>query len=457
MVKSSYPVSAPTKKLSDYMAGALKKKMPTKVVEKTKHHILDTLAAIISGTRLLPGERSIHFIKTQGGVKEATVIGSRFVTSAINAAFANAISAHADETDDSHFRANMHPGSVVVPAALAIAERQGSSGQDLMRAVALGYDIGARINMVIGTENMRRRSFDSHSFGGSFAAGAAAGSLLKLNSQQMRFVLSYAAQQTSGIRTWRRDPEHVEKAFDFSGMSARNGVTAALLVKDGFSGVDDVFDGDPNYFDIYVDKPKRSEFTDQLGKRFEIIYTNIKKWSVGSPVQSPLDAMEELMRTHKFAVDDIDKVVAILPTERVSTVDNRDMPDINLQHLLSLMILDGTVTFHSTHDYERMKDPKAQAMRRRISLKGSDMLTKARPGRQAIVEIYPKKGAKVSKRIRAVRGTADNPMTRAEVETKALDLIEPIIGKTRARKLVDAIWTLDKLKDTRKLRALLTA
>jgi 2-methylcitrate dehydratase PrpD len=457
MVKSSYPVSEPTKTLSTYMAGALKKKLPDKVAEKTKHHILDTLAAIISGSRLVPGERSIHFIKTQGGVKEASVIGSSFQTSAINAALANAISAHADETDDSHFRANLHPGSVVVPAALAIAERQGASGQDMMRAVALGYDIGARLNLVLGTENLRRKGLDSHSFGGSFAAAAAAGALLKLNAQQMRFVLSYAAQQTSGMRTWRRDPEHVEKAFDFSGMSARNGVTAALMVDDGFTGVDDVFSGDPNYFDIFVKNPKRREFIDQLGKRHEIVYTNIKKWSVGSPVQSPLDAMEELMRTHKFAADDIDKVVAILPTERVSTVDNRDMPDINLQHLLSLMILDGTVTFHSTHDYERMKDPKALAIRRKVSLKGSDMLTKARPGRQAIVEIYPKKGPKVSKRIRAVRGTADNPMTRAEVETKALDLIEPILGKARARKLVDAVWTLDKLKDTRKLRPLLTA
>ena len=457
MAKKTYPISPATKRLSEYMAKAGKKKLPAKVVEKTKHHILDTLAAIISGSRLLPGERAISFIKKQGGVKEATVIGTRLQTSAINAALANAIMAHADETDDSHFLANMHPGSVIVPAALAMAERQGANGQNFLRSVALGYDIGARVNMVLSAEAMRKHAYDSHSFGGNFGGAAAAAMHLGFNASQMRQALSYAAQQTSGIRTWGRDPEHIEKAFAFSGMAARNSVTAALMIDDGYTGVDDVFFGDPNYFNIYVEKPKRKELTDQLGKRFEVIRTNIKRWSVGSPAQAALDATQDLIDRYDIKPDDIKKVVITLTDHGAKTVDNRDMPDICAQHLVAMMIVDGTATFQSTHDYKRMKDPKVLAVRKNVTLKGSMVLEHAKPPRQGIVEITTNKGKKIKSHTRAVRGTADNPMTRAEVETKAYDLIAPILGKTRAKKLITSIWTLEKVKSVRKLKDLLTA
>ncbi len=457
MTKKTYPLSPATKRLSEYMVKARRQQIPAKVAEKTKHHILDTLAAIISGSRLVPGERAISFIKKQGGVKEATVIGTRIQTSAINAALANAIMAHADETDDSHFLANMHPGSVIVPSALAMAERQGATGQDFLRSVTLGYDIGARVNMVLGAETMRKHSYDSHSFGGNFGGAAAAAMYLGFNAGQMREVLSYAAQQTSGIRTWGRDPEHVEKAFVFSGMAARNSITAALMIEDGYTGVDDVFFGNPNYFDIYVDKPKRKELTDQLGKRFEVIRTNIKRWSVGSPAQAAMDATQDLIDTYGFKSNDIDKIEITLTDHGAKTVDNRDMPDICAQHLVAMMFVDGTATFESTHDYKRMKDPRILALRKKTTLKGSMVLEHAKPPRQGIVSVTPKKGKKVTSHTKAVRGTADNPMTRAEVETKAYDLIAPILGKVRAKKLITSIWTLEKVKNVRTLKSLLTA
>jgi 2-methylcitrate dehydratase PrpD len=456
MAKQS-AISAEMKALSTYMARAMTRRLPPKVVEKAKHHILDTLAAIISGSRLVPGEKATSFIRTQGGKKEALVLGSGYMTTAINAAMTNAIMAHADETDDSHFRANMHPGSIMVPSALAIAERNGLSGEAFLKSVVLGYDVGCRCNMALDATNLRRMEFDSHSFGGSFGAGAAAASLLGLNAEQMRFVLSYAAQQTSGLRTWRRDPEHVEKAFVFSGMSARNGVTAALMIEDGFTGVDDVFSGDPNYLDIFVDKPKRKELSDELGKRHEVIYTNIKKWSVGSPIQSALDGTQALILKHDIAAEDVESVLIHLPTERVKVVDNRDMPDINLQHLTAIMLLKRTVSFLSSHDYGRMNDRITKALRKRVSLKASDMLSRARPGRQAIVEIVRKDGRKFKERIRAVRGTADNPMTRQEVEDKAVDLLVPVLGTARTKKLIQRIWSLEKVRDVRTLQPLLKA
>src|SRR6201988_2366066 len=143
--QSPSPVSPVMHRLSAYIAAALRRPLPPTVVEKTKHHILDTIAAMVSGSRLAPGKKAIAYVKTLGGVKEACVIGSNITTSAGNAALANGMLAHADETDDSHAPSLTHPGCGIVPAALAMAERERASGEALLRAVALGYDIGCRL------------------------------------------------------------------------------------------------------------------------------------------------------------------------------------------------------------------------------------------------------------------------------------------------------------------------
>ena len=121
--------------VSRYIATALSKPLPARVMECTKHHLLDTIAAMVSGSRLLPGERALAYVKAQGGTKEACVPGSRIVTTVVNAALAGGMLAHADETDDSHAPSLTHPGCGIVPVALAMAEREGASGTALLRAV----------------------------------------------------------------------------------------------------------------------------------------------------------------------------------------------------------------------------------------------------------------------------------------------------------------------------------
>ena len=141
--------------LSAYIAGALKRPLPKAVAEKTRHHVLDTLAAMVSGSRLLPGRKAIAYARTLGGPREACVAGSRVVTLAQHAALANGMLGHADETDDSHAPSLTHPGCGVVPAALAMAEREGRNGAALLRAVALGYDVGSRVTMALGSYDFR--------------------------------------------------------------------------------------------------------------------------------------------------------------------------------------------------------------------------------------------------------------------------------------------------------------
>ena len=450
-------VSPVMQRLSAYIAGALRKPLPAAVAEKTKHHLLDTLAAMVSGSRLRPGREAIAFARSQGGVKEAGVVGSRIVASAGNAALANGMLAHADETDDSHSRSQTHPGCGVVAASLAMAERERASGASLLRAVALGYDVCCRLTQSLNAVQFRAAGHSTHSFGPTFGAAAAAGALARLDARRVRYLLSYAAQQASGISCWMRDEEHIEKAFDFGGMPARNGVAAAAMVAHGFTGLEDVLSGERNFFVAYGRSPDPEELARELGERYEILDTDIKRWAVGSPIQAPLDSLLELIRAHRVRADEVERAVVRVAHLGANTTDNREMPDICMQHLCAVMLLDGTVTFKSSHDEKRMRHPKVLALRKRIELVSDDALTKAMPRREGIVEIRLADGRELAHHTGAVRGTPENPMTRAEVEAKAMDLVAPVLGRERAARLCAAIWAIEKIRDVRAVRRLLQA
>jgi 2-methylcitrate dehydratase PrpD len=454
MIEALREISAPTRELAAYIAAAAALPLPAPVEEKARHHVLDTLAAMVTGSRLVPGRKAIAYVRGLEGKQEASVAGSRIVTSCINAALANGMLAHADETDDSHAPSRNHPGCAIVPAALAIAEAVHASGEKFLRAVVLGYDVAARLNYALGPDSFAAAGRMTHSFGGTFGAGAAAAALLGLDAREVRHLLSYCAQQASGVGSSVRDSEHIEKAFDFGGMPARNGVTAATMVAAGFTGVDDVFSGERNFLEAYATEPDAAALAQGLGTRFEILGTNIKKWSAGSPAQSAIDAALHLMQTKGVAADKVRTIKVHLPTGSHRTVDRSPSPDVNVQHLLALLLVDGTLTFRSIHDRARMEDPAVLALRAKIELVPSDELRDARPRRQAIVEVETDDGARFTHRIVAVRGTADNPMDEAEAEAKARDLMAGILGRKQTKKLIGAIRGLAEVKNMARLRPL---
>jgi 2-methylcitrate dehydratase PrpD len=450
-------ISPTMRALSDYMAAAKGRALSAEAVEKAKHHILDTVAAMVSGSELPPGKAALAFARAQAGKPVATVIGSTVVTGPMDAALVNGVMAHSDETDDSHGPSQSHPGASVVPAALAVGEDVGATGEHYLRAVALGYDVGTRLTMALGAIDFRndtRRS--THSFAGNFGSAAAAGCMAGLTAQQMRWLLDYASQQTGGYAIWERDTDHIEKGFVFAGMPARNGVTAALLVRSGWNGVDDVFSGDDNFFQ--VNAPAKGNpvlLVDKLGERYEIVNTDIKKWTVGTPIQAPLDAIESIRRKRPFEADDVRGVTVRLAPSVGGVVDNRDIPDICLQHMVAVMLIDKTASFHAAHDKPRMKDAAVLRQRSKVTYVPDTELTKLLPVRVAVVEITFADGIKLSERVEAVRGTVRNPMTRQEVIDKARDLMGPVLGTANTGKLIETLLSIEAVSNVRMLRPLL--
>jgi 2-methylcitrate dehydratase PrpD len=456
MKPSRADISPLMRQLSTYIAGALDKPLPAEVVERAKVHLVDTFSAMISGSRLLPGKKATAYVKSLGGNPEAGVIGTHIVTSAPNAALANGMFGHADETDDTHPPSQTHPGVNVVPAALAICERSGLPGAVLLRAIVLGYDICARLSLSLQPPPFISTGHHAVAFGGVFGAAAAAGALLKLDVRAVRYLLSYAAQQAAGLAAVHRDVQHVQKAFN-SGMAAHNGVAAALMAAQGFTGVEDVFSGERDFFFTFAGDPERaqrSELVRGLGRDYEILRGGIKCWPVGGPIQGPAHMLRELIQQHGIKAGDVEKLVARMPDKELMIVNNRDMPDISVQHLLAVMLLDGTLTFASTHDFARVKDPKVRTLRKRIEAVGDPGLTDTQRRWRCVMEITLKDGRKFSRQTMAAKGSSENPVTRVEEEEKALDLIAPVLGRRRTHVLLAALWDLERTKNVRTLRRL---
>jgi 2-methylcitrate dehydratase PrpD len=449
-------VSPVMSKLSTYMSEAGGRALPDEVVEKAKQHILDTFAAMISGSGLPPAQAAFRYAHDVACDAPCTIVTTKMTAMPPEAAMINGMLAHSDETDDSNEFSQSHPGCSIVPATLAAGEKFGISGTRFLRAVTLGYDIGPRMTISFGSIKFRNTSHKStHAIAGVFGSAAAAGCAAGLTPQQMRWLLDYTSQQSSGIGAWNRDTEHIEKSFVFAGMTARSGVTSAMVVHDGFNGLDDIFSGVDNYFLAYAPEAKPEELVSQLGERYEIARTNIKKWTVGSPIQAPLDCMYNIMKKHPINPDDVKSIVVRLANTEARVVNNREMPDICLQHMVSIMLLDKTATFQAAHDKARMKDPAVLRVRAKVQLIPSEELEKMEPQRQAIVEITLNDGTVLSDHVTAVRGTTENPMTTEEVVQKSRDLVEPMLGKANTTNLIDKIMGLEKVADVRELRSVL--
>ena len=445
-----------TGRLARYMVEARERSLAPDVARDARHRILDSLAAMVSGSCLKPGEMAIRYAQAQGGIKEATIVTTDIRTTAVNAALANAMFAHSDETDDFHPATKAHPGCSVVPAALAMAEREGSSGTELLNAVTLGYDLCCRFLLALGADLVRANHRSAEGTSSTMGSVGAAASLAKLDEKGMRYALSYAAQQVSGVWSWVRDAEHVEKAFDFAGMGARNGVTAAVMAQMGFSGVWDVLDGEHNVFIALSTDPKPEEMVAGLGSCYFISETAIKPFSVGYPIQSPLDAFLRLHRGYGLNMDNVERIVVRLPEDGARIVNDRAMPDVNCQYIIAVALVEGTVSFEDSHSYNRMKDPKVRAAKERVQLVADKDLVDPTAPRSGQVEVTLRDGRTISHFTRHAPGTRQNPMDTESVNAKARLLMAPVLGAEKTEAIIRRVNALEELADVRELRPFLT-
>jgi len=227
------------------------------------------------------------------------------------------------------------------------------------------------------------------------------------------------------------------------------------VVHSGWTGVNDILSGPNNFVESYNPKADPAGLIDKLGETYGVTQTTLKKWTTGGPIQAPLDALDNLLKRKPFQADQVKQVVVRVATSAGYTVNNRDMPDICLQHLVGVMLLDKTVSFRAAHDKARMQDPVVLRERAKVQLVPDEELERLIPVRVAIVEVTLTDGTQLSERVEHVRGTPENPMTTDEVVAKARELMTPVLGAAVCSNLIEHVMGLQDVKDMRDLRPML--
>jgi len=424
---------------------------PKETLELGRRHILDTLAATVVCRDLETAVVAREFALAQSGTVEdgTTILATRLRASLTDAVFASAMTGHGAEINDFCPSAFVQPGPSIVSTALALAERHHYSGAEVLRAVIAGYELTCRLPKALGVSTGRELGLASHGFGPVFGTAATAAALLQLNTKQVGDVLSYCAQQASGSRQWLLDVDHIEKSFVFAGMPARNGLHAALLVQSGFTGVPRVLDQEGGWF-LSPMFTRASDFdpdylTDDLGTRFEMPLVAYKRYPVGGPTQPVVEAMLRLAA--RVSPDDVQGILIEMPGA-ARIFGAAEMPALSLPYLCSIILIDKRLDFDEAQSHDRMhNDAQVRALMPLVDAQ-HDPAQEAEPRiESARVTLTRRDGTQEVEFVEHVRGFPANPMTHEDVEAKALELLVPKLGESRAQHVVDLAWSIDQLPD----------
>jgi 2-methylcitrate dehydratase PrpD len=238
-------------------------------------------------------------------------------------------------------------------------------------------------------------------------------------------------------------------------MPASNGVTAALLVQSGFTGNQDVLEGDQGIVKTYAPCDP-GKLLSELGQRFTITSCLIKKYPVGSPMMEAVDATVKMVTDQKINPADVIKVVARLPESGARTVNNRRMPDVNIQYMLAAIILEGGLSFEAAHDYNRFQNPRVLELKQKVELIGDAELERSGPRFQGLVEVTLNDGRNLREHVMNCRGRPENPMSAEEVEKKAAWLMEPVLGKKNVEQIIESVRHVEAVSRAQDLTKLLT-
>ncbi len=453
---------AVTAALSAYIAGSTSAPIPEDFRELGRRHILDTLAAIVASRDLEPAVLARNFALDQSGdasKNAATILGTNSKAGLSDAVFASAMTAHAAEINDFIPSAFVQPGPAIVSAAIALAERRGKSGDAVLRAVIAGYELAGRIPKALGLDNMRRAGVANHGVGPVFGTAAAAASIMGLQADRIGDVLTYCAQQASGSWQWMLDVEHIEKSFVFAGMGARAGLNAALMVEAGFRGVRDSLDHPDGWMRSALFRggdSNRGYLVAGLGEHSELHHTAYKRYPVGGPTQP---AVEGLLRLLSEIGDSCVTRVVISMPGRWQTFRDAAMPALNLRYLCAIILIDGRLDFVSAQSLQRMRgDKDVRVLMGRVDVR-HDPAQEATKGQarteSARIEVELTDGSRKEIYVPFVLGFPSHPMSREDVNAKALDLMAPRLGIDRAKSVVEQVCNIESISQAGDLAALI--
>ena len=438
-----------TETLARFILNTPAEAIPAPILHEGKRCIINYMAVALYASADPSMAILTGLFEEEGGAAIASLIGVGTRTNLQNAALANGYLAHLEDYDDTHFPTVIHPSAPTIPAAFAVAEREGATGLDVLAATVLGIEACCRVGLSV-YPNHYNAGWHITGTCGVFGAVGAAGRLLGLDESQMIQALGIAGTQAAGVREVFGS---MSKPFH-AGRSAQSGVLAGLLARRGFTSTREILEGRRGFAAVLSTASDMEQITEALGERWELPNNGLKPYSCGVVSHPLIDAMITLRNTHGVAADDVESVSARVHPLVLELMD-RPNPRVGLegkfshQHSMAVGLIDGGA-FPEQYTDERVLDPAVAALRDKIRATVDASVAED----AAEVTVTLRDGRSITESVAHATGAPENPMTDAQLEQKFRTLAHRVLSQSQADELLAALWVLDTADDVTGVMAL---
>ena len=437
-------MTSPTAELAAFAAGLRFPDIPAPVIRKTEELLVDWFSSTVAGYGARPVESITRFALAMGPQSGASeVIIRRAASSPYLSAMANAAASHMAEQDDVHNGSVFHPATVVFPAALAVAQAIGASGQQLLTAAVAGYEVGIRVGEFLGRSHYK--VFHTTGTAGTLAAAAAVGNLLGLDAQQMQHAFGSAGTQSAGLWEFLRtaaDSKQLHTAH-----AAAAGLMAAYLAKEGFTGAAQIFEGPQGMAAGMSSDADPAKLTDGLGRRWATAETSFKYYACCRHTHPAADALLQVMQAHQLQPADLARVITHVHQGAIDVLGPVRDPSTVHQSKFSMgttLALAARFGHAGLTEFEQhFLDESTKALRDRVEMALDAEVDAAYPQRWiGKVTVTTADGRVLLGRVDEPKGDPGNTLSRDEITAKALRLAA-FSGAATASEMqtaVNALW-----------------
>ncbi|VWX61216.1 conserved hypothetical protein [Burkholderiales bacterium 8X] len=450
-----------TEALAAFVASLRARDLPSPTRDVLAKAVVDAIGCGLYGLTTPWGRTMREFAAEQGGPPEAGLWGASQRVSVGHSVLASGTAIHSFDFDD-HSRAKIHPGAIVVPVALALAEREGASGSVVLAAIAAGYETMNRVSQAANPGRARMRGWHLTGTCGTFAAAATASVILGLDAKTTASALGLAGTQSAGLWAFTADGSMSKRMHP--GRAAQDGVTAALLAQRGFEGPRFILEAeDGGFLFAMSDSPRPGQIVEGLGSRWHSDETCFKPHACCGSNHACVDAAIAIMQDEKLRPDDIEQVTAGIPSVvqtqtgfdyQADSVLNAQM---SLRYNIAVALFDRQALLEQFTP-ERIVEPRTVEMARRVVIEIDPEIDRAYPevygGR---VTVLTRDGRSLSRRVDYSRGMPENPMAHEEVERKFMSLASVAVGRERAAEIMALANNVFAADSVAPLNAMLSA
>jgi aconitate decarboxylase len=451
--------------IADFVSTLSYERIPQEVRERIKLLILDSLGCAIYGAALEWSRILQTSLTAIDATRTTSIWGTRLALSSPHAALANGTQVQGFELDDVHRQGVLHVGAVTLPPLIAVAESHADmSGREMLTAAVAGYEIGPRVGKCMGQEHIGQ-GWHSGATVGVFSAAAGAARALRLSPEETVHALGIGGTQSAGLMAAQYGAM-VKRMH--AGRAAQSGLYGALLAKQGFTGIIDVFEapygGFCTTFSRSQDRFKLAELSAGLGERFETLRISLKFYSCVGSNHTTLDAIRDIQRRRPFTLDQLAKIVVHGSQVTVDHVGWPYRPEgltsaqLNLPFCVATLLLEGDV-FVDQFKPEAVDDRARIELSRKVEVVHDPAITAQGSAyrHKVRVDVHLRDGTVESETREAPRGSEQSFASEAEIVDKFRKLARQVMSETRQTALIEAVLGMEKLADGKRLAELLRA